>query len=455
MQDMSKNQVYVLASILALMGIGIFMYKVVILDFPVFPGKKTEIWNIEAHITFKATDRPVKISFFIPRISRNFTIINENFISKAFGINASVQEGKRRAIWSIRKAKGEQNLYYSASVRKMERKELAAVAPPPPKPEKPVFEGAKLEAADSIFSEAREKSADLETLVSVLLKRLANPRSTDDVSLLIGEKAPPEKRVELAVQLLALGGVPSRAAHGIRLEDQKKEVPILHWLEVYINGDWISYDSTTGERGIHTDYLVWWRGMDPLLETKGILKPKVNISVSRSLEAAIISAIEKGKIKQPLLHSFSPFGLPLHIQSVYRVLLLVPVGAFLIVILRNMVGIRTFGTFMPVLIALAFRETQLIWGLFLFAILIAMGLGIRLYMEHLKLLVVPRLASVLIVVIIMMLAFSVITYKLGIERGMSVALFPMVILTMTIERMSETGNRFTLYSSNHLSGGVH
>jgi hypothetical protein len=36
----------------------------------------------------------------------------------------------------------------------------------------------------------------------------------------------------------------------------------------------------------------------------------------------------------------------------------------------------------------------------------------------------------------MMLAFSVITYKLGIERGMSVALFPMVILTMTIERMS-------------------
>ncbi len=31
---------------------------------------------------------------------------------------------------------------------------------------------------------------------------------------------------------------------------------------------------------------------------------------------------------------------------------------------------------------------------------------------------------------------SVISHKLGLERGLSVALFPMVILTMTIERMS-------------------
>jgi hypothetical protein len=35
-----------------------------------------------------------------------------------------------------------------------------------------------------------------------------------------------------------------------------------------------------------------------------------------------------------------------------------------------------------------------------------------------------------------MAALSVLTHKLGFERGLSVALFPMVILTMTIERMS-------------------
>jgi hypothetical protein len=91
---------------------------------------------------------------------------------------------------------------------------------------------------------------------------------------------------------------------------------------------------------------------------------------------------------------------------------------------------------MPVLIGLAFRETQLVWGLFLFTTLIALGLSIRLYLAHLQLLVVPRLSAILIIVIFLMAGFSILTHKLGLERGLSVALFPMVILTMTIERMS-------------------
>ena len=113
--------------------------------------------------------------------------------------------------------------------------------------------------------------------------------------------------------------------------------------------------------------------------------------------------------------------------------LLVPVGVFFLVVLRNVVGIRTFGTFMPVLIALSFRETQLLWGVFLFTTLVGIGLLIRFYFEHLKLLVVPRLAAILIVVIGLMALLSVLINKLGLEQGLSVALFPMVIL----ERLSE------------------
>jgi hypothetical protein len=100
------------------------------------------------------------------------------------------------------------------------------------------------------------------------------------------------------------------------------------------------------------------------------------------------------------------------------------------------VGVKTFGTFMPILIALAFRETELLWGLILFSILISLGLLFRFYLEYLKLLLVPRLASVLIIVIILMLMITVVSYKLGFDRGLSLALFPMVIITMSIERMS-------------------
>ena len=42
----------------------------------------------------------------------------------------------------------------------------------------------------------------------------------------------------------------------------------------------------------------------------------------------------------------------------------------------------------------------------------------------------------LIVVVLIMAAISVLTEKLDASAGLSIALFPMVILTMTIERMS-------------------
>jgi uncharacterized membrane protein len=105
-------------------------------------------------------------------------------------------------------------------------------------------------------------------------------------------------------------------------------------------------------------------------------------------------------------------------------------------VMRNIVGIDAFGTFMPVLIALAFRETKLVWGIVLFTVLIALGLSIRFLLERLRLLLVPRLSAVLIVVVLLMLIISLVSHKMGMETGLSVALFPMVIIAMTIERMS-------------------
>jgi hypothetical protein len=153
-------------------------------------------------------------------------------------------------------------------------------------------------------------------------------------------------------------------------------------------------------------------------------------------QAAIEAAAVREGIISPHLRAFSLFPLPLVTQEVFRIMLMVPLGAFVLVIMRNMIGVKTFGTFMPVLIALAFRQTQLLWGLILFTVIVGMGLSVRFYFERLKLLLVPRLASVLIVVVMLMLLVGIVGHQLGIEKGLSIALFPMVIITMTIERMS-------------------
>src|SRR5690606_30550156 len=80
--------------------------------------------------------------------------------------------------------------------------------------------------------------------------------------------------------------------------------------------------------------------------------------------------------------------------------------------------------------------TQLVNGLVLFILIVAFGLSIRFYLERLRLLLVPRLSAVLIVVVLLMALVSIFTHRLGLEVGLSVALFPMVIIAMTIERMS-------------------
>jgi hypothetical protein len=66
------------------------------------------------------------------------------------------------------------------------------------------------------------------------------------------------------------------------------------------------------------------------------------------------------------LDRWSLFSLPAEFQETFRILLLVPIGALLVSALRNLVGFSTFGTFMPVLMALAFatRGLPMDWASF-------------------------------------------------------------------------------------------
>ena len=133
---------------------------------------------------------------------------------------------------------------------------------------------------------------------------------------------------------------------------------------------------------------------------------------------------------------FSFNRLPITTQLVYQVLVTIPVGILMLVFLRQFIGLQTLGTFMPVLIGIAFRETALVNGVILFTALIALGLAVRFYLEKLKLLLVPRLATVVVFIVICMAVIAQIMANNGQRIGLSISLFPMVILTMTIERMS-------------------
>jgi hypothetical protein len=112
------------------------------------------------------------------------------------------------------------------------------------------------------------------------------------------------------------------------------------------------------------------------------------------------------------------------------------VGALLVIFIRVVVGVRTAGTFMPVLLAIAFIQTSLLNGVAIFLLILAIGLWVRSYLSKLDLLLVSRIAAVVVIVVILMSAISVVSYRLGIEQALTVTFFPMVIIAWTIEHMS-------------------
>jgi len=254
--------------------------------------------------------------------------------------------------------------------------------------------------------------------------------------LLLGDQPTERQRVQVVAELLRVQRIPARAVHGLPLEGLRRNIGFKHWLEVYVDGDWMPFNPKDGHAQAPADTVPWWRGSGQLVKVEGANGLQTEIATSRAYEVALNSAMVRGRELRSGLVEFSIMGLPIQMRAVYQILLAIPIGIMVLVILRNVVGMKTFCTFMPVLMAMAFRETDLVWGIALFSVVCGFGLMVRFYLERLKLLLVPRLAAVVIVVIIIMAVMSVISHKLGFDRGLSVALFPIVILAMTIERMS-------------------
>lgn len=434
---MNNWPVYRLAAILTVIGLALFLFKWLMLGYPLTPGTHADVWDVEVRLRFTANGVPVKLSLFIPSSTYPYSVIDENFVSHGYGLATTHPSGNRKATWSIRHASGSQSLYYRALIQRVEiaQQDKDAKAKPPGVDE-PELTESHLLAAKSLLADARQRSADRESLVANLLLRLQHPEIDSNAALLLGARATPTQRIKAMVQVLALEQIPARIVRGIRLNDAGRDATIIPWLEVYDGKQWNYVNPGTGELDLPDDYLELWHGSGDLARLSGGRNLNIAVSVRPSEQAAIHAAEARSVIMSPQLAQFSLFSLPLQTQEVYRILLLIPVGVFLLVIARNIVGINTFGTFMPVLIALAFRETELLWGIILFVLVVSLGLVVRFYLDRLRLLVVPRLAAILTVVVLLMALISVISYRLGIEPGLSVALFPMVILTMTIERMT-------------------
>ena len=115
-----------------------------------------------------------------------------------------------------------------------------------------------------------------------------------------------------------------------------------------------------------------------------------------------------------------------------------PLAILVIAVVRNFVGLKTMGTFTPMLIAMALVKTGLGAGLLCFAIIMGLGLLIRALFSKLNLLLVPRISAVVVCVILIIQYMTEISYRFDSDIGTASTFFPIIIMAWVIERASIT-----------------
>jgi hypothetical protein len=429
-----NRQWMVLAILLAAAGSTITWYKVTQQGYPAWPDESSPVWVVQARAELRPRSGPVQVKLQLPERTPGFEIDREHFVSRGFGLTVVEEGDSRLADWAIRRLPSTRTLYYRALVSPAPQQRGIAVrpvSPAAPQLEEP-FQTALLE----LVEEVRAESADTRTFTLAMLSRLNADSPEENAALFLSLAGSERELAEQAQLLLAGARIPSLLVHGFVLEGDRERLDLRTMLAVHNEREWLLFDPRTGQPGWPPGFLAWWTGPASLVEVQGAHLQDVQVSVRQqhvsSLELAQRKSLEQGFG----LGTFSILNLPIQTQSVYEVLLLVPFGILIIVIMRNIIGLNSFGTFAPVLIALAFRETELLRGVLLFTFIVSIGLVFRFYLERLRLLLVPRLGAVVTVVVIIMTLISMISNQLQIDFGLSVSLFPMIIISMVIERMS-------------------
>lgn len=427
---MKKIVFYSLVAGLVIIAVSMTVYKVAVLDFALTPNTAEESWSVEARVRFKAGGGPVKVSLYVPPVYQDFVSLDENITRGDYSLYEERLKYGKKVIWATRKDTGKRTFYYRLDLFKgaPERDESDSVE----REERFMPEELSVNL-NELVKAAHLKSADDETFLRQLIRLLKE--DSGDVKLLKTFYRDKGGLPGLIGEALKREGVKYRFVQGLIKESDSKNQPLISFLQIGSGGRMVSFNYETGEKGLPDNFIAWKYGSDPLLEVIGGRDSNVTFTLLKeNISMAKVATLRSTEQNRGLA-SFSLMTLPLNQQHTFRLLLMIPVGALIMVIMRVLVGVTTSGTFMPILFALAFQQTSLLTGLVLFMIVVAVGIWIRSLLTNLNLLLVPRIAACVIVVIFIMASISILSHQFDIEAGRAVTFFPVIILAWTVERM--------------------
>jgi len=135
----------------------------------------------------------------------------------------------------------------------------------------------------------------------------------------------------------------------------------------------------------------------------------------------------QGRVKSVFTHLLN--------RDYIRLIMILPMLSAIIIFLRHIIGIETYGIFGPLVLAASIHETGIGYGAVVFTILLALGLIIKFCIKGLNLPLISELALIMFGLsagtIMTTTIFSLSSYSLN------KAVFPMIISSFLVERFSQ------------------
>lgn len=449
-----KKLTYFITTFLIAFPIGILFYKSQVLNLSLIPQMVDDVWNF--HMTVKPKGDVFSYSFPIPKTAPGQKVSDEKIRSKDYQVFVDANSDSSLATWSSREVI-KNRVSYSAridlqpvSIKKIPKDYTETY----PKGLQSYLEVPELiqEDKDAIAlleSAILEGSEDKTTLIRKIYYYVEEEiqRNTDIKTIhetLNTGKGSPLIKAKLFNIMARRKGVPSRIVVMVRMPDLKeaKEETKLRFTfanEVFLANKWIPIDTNRGHFGERPDnFMVIHRNYQ---EVEKIISKK-RVSYSIQAERARINRYNKAEFKKEVIKSDSIFSkislyrLPLPLQTMFTTILLIPIGALVLSLARNIIGVPTFGIFTPILLTLFFKETSFGFGMLFFFVVVLIGILERYVLDKFYLLAVPRLSIILTLIIMLMLGYSFYSVEMTSISQKHLAFFPIVIVTTIIERLS-------------------
>lgn len=258
---------------------------------------------------------------------------------------------------------------------------------------------------------------------------------TDALTALRLNQASCNGKSRLFVAMARLNNIPSRLVGGIILKDETKKTSH-QWVEVHVEGHWVPVDPTNGHFGeLPANYLKLYTGDEVLFTHTSNINFDYRFMIDLQQTASALFRFEDRDQNIPSLNAAELMKFTGLSEKVIGVFLMFPLATLITVFLRNVIGLKTFGIFMPMLIAAASVQTGLFMGIMVFGGVVLFAFLGQLWLGQFRLLKIPRLAAVITLVTIL---FIVLLFYFGgktsFELGV-LALFPVVIISFLAERI--------------------